>query len=36
MRKLIIASVAAFTMAGIAACTETPAEKEAGAQADAI
>lgn len=35
MRKLIIASAAAFALAGVAACS-SPAEKAADSQADAI
>ena len=36
MRKLIIASAAAFAIAGLAACGESAADKAAEQQADAL
>jgi uncharacterized protein YcfL len=36
MRKLMIASVAAFAMAGLAACGESPEDAAAEKQADAL
>jgi len=36
MRKLIIAAVATFALAGVAACTESAADKKAEVQADAL
>lgn len=36
MRKLIIASTAILALAGAAACTESPADKAAEQQADAL
>jgi len=36
MRKLMIASVAAFAFAGLAACGESAADKAAEEQADAL
>ncbi len=36
MRKLIIASVATFALAGLAACGESAADKAAETQADAL
>ncbi len=36
MRKLMIAAVATFAMAGLAACGESAADKQAEVQADAL
>jgi hypothetical protein len=36
MRKLMIAAVATFAMAGLAACGESEADKQAEVQADAL
>lgn len=36
MKKLVIATVAAFSMAGLAACGESAADKAAEQQADAL
>ena len=36
MRKLIIAAAATFAFAGLAACGESAADKQAEAQADAL
>ena len=36
MKKLIIAAAAAFTLAGVAACTESAADKNAEVKADAL
>jgi len=36
MRKLIIAAAATFAVAGLAACGESAADKQAEAQADAL
>ena len=36
MKKLVIAAVAAFSMAGLAACGESAADKAAEQQADAL
>lgn len=36
MRKLIIAAVSVFALAGVAACTESAADKQAEATADSL
>ncbi len=36
MKKLIIASMAAFALVGVAACTESAADKDAEMKADAL